>query len=119
MELESCGYVLTLWNKMNPSDCWIITDVKKFVEQVAEQLLTDKAKNLRGPFSNLGLIPVSQLSVHFPQIPPPVLVSCLEHLQYGFKIEDSTVFTEDHTKWPDVKVACLFFQLCLKESSLK
>ena len=100
-----CGIKLTLL---------IITDVKKFVERVAEQLLTEKAKNLRGPFSNLGLIPVSQLSVHFPQIPPPVLVSCLERLQYGFKIEDSTVFTEDRTKWPDVKATYLFFPALLE-----
>ena len=98
-ELESHGCVLVLWNKTNCSDSWIITDIKQFVNTVheqlfsekAKQLFSEKAKQLRGISSNLGLIPVSQLSVLFPHLPPSVLVSCFELLQYCFKIDDHNV----------------------------
>ena len=97
-ELESHGYVLVLWNKTNPSDSWIITDIKQFINTVHEQLFSEKAKHLRGFSSNLGLIPVSQLSVLFPHLPPSVLVSCFELLQYCFKIDDHNILVENLTK---------------------
>ena len=70
---------------MNCSDRWIMTDIKQFINKV------QKSKHLRGFSSNLGLIPVSQLSDLFPHLPPSVLVSCFELLQYCFKIDDHNV----------------------------
>ena len=97
-ELESHGYVLVLRNKINLSDSWIITDVMQFVHKVHEQLFSQKAKDQRGAYSNFGLIPVSQLSVLFPHLPPSVLVSCFELLQYCFEINDPNVLVENITQ---------------------
>ena len=97
-ELESHGYVLVLRNEINLSDSWIITDVMQFVHKVHEQLFSQKAKDQRGAYSNFGLIPVSQLSVLFPHLPPSVLVSCFELLQYCFEINDPNVLVENITQ---------------------
>ena len=116
-ELESHGYVLVLWNNTNPSDSWIITDIKQFINTVHEQLFSEKAKHLRGVSSNLGLIPVSQLSVLFPHLPPSVLVSCFELLQYCFKIDDHNVLVQDLTKSSQVsgeRTEYLFFPALLE-----
>ena len=116
-ELESHGYVLVLWNKTNPSDSWIIPHIKQFINTVHEQLFSEKAKHLRGFSSNLGLIPVSQLSVLFPHLPPSVLVSCFELLQYCFKIDDHNVLVENLTKGSQVsgeRTEYLFFPALLE-----
>ena len=116
-ELESHGCLLVLWNKTNYSDSWIITDVKQFVNTVHEQLFSEKAKQLRGISSNLGLIPVSQLSVLFPHLPPSVLVSCFELLQYCFKIDDHNVLAENliiSTQAPSERTEYLFFPALLE-----
>eukprot|EP00731_Ephydatia_muelleri_P021526 Em0014g117a len=116
-ELESHGCVLVLWNKTNCSDSWIITDVKQFVNTVHEQLFSEKAKQLRGISSNLGLIPASQLSVLFPHLPPSVLVSCFELLQYCFKIDDHNVLVENlinSTQVPGERTEYLFFPALLE-----
>ena len=114
-ELESHGYVLVLWNNTNPSDSWIITHIKQFMNTVHEQLFSEKAKHLRGFSSNLGLIPVSQLSVLFPHLPPSVLVSCFELLQYCFKIDDHNVLVENLTKRSQVSgERYLFFPALLE-----
>ena len=116
-ELESHGCVLVLWNKTNYSDSWIITDVKQFVNTVHEQLFSEKAKQLRGISSNLGLIPVSQLSVLFQHLPPSILVSCFELLQYCFKIDDHNVLVEDlniSTQAPCERAEYLFFPSLLE-----
>ena len=83
---------------MNCSDSWIMIDIKKFINIVHEQLFSEKTKHLRGFSSNLGLILVSQLSVLFPHLPPSVLVSCFELLQYCFKIDDHNVLVKNVAK---------------------
>ena len=94
-ELESHGYVLVLQNNSNPSDSWIVTDLKMFMNTVHEGLFSEKANTKRGPSSNLGLIPIPQLSVLFPHLPPSVLVSCLELLQYCFKMDDHNILIQE------------------------
>ena len=94
-ELESHGYVLVLQNNSNPSDTWIVTDLKMFMNTVHEGLFSEKANTKRGPSSNLGLIPIPQLSVLFPHLPPSVLVSCLELLQYCFKMDDHNILIQE------------------------
>ena len=117
-ELESYGYVLVHFNKTNCSDSWIITDVQQLINTVHERLFSEKAKHLRGTSSNLGLISVSQLSIHFPHLPPSVLVSCFEFLHYCIKIDDHNVLVEDQTMSTQVsgeKTAYLFFPALLEK----
>ena len=94
-QLETHGYVLVLQNSSNPSDSWIVTDLKTFMNTVHEGLFSEKANTKRGPSSNLGLIPIPQLSVLFPHLPPSVLVSCLELLQYCFKMDDHNILIQE------------------------
>ena len=94
-ELESHGYVLVLQNNSNPSDSWIVTDLKMFMNTVHEGLFSEKANTKRGPSSNLGLIPIPQLSVLFPHLPPSVVVPCLELLQYCFKMDDHNILIQE------------------------
>ena len=94
-ELESHGYVLVLQNNSNPSDSWIVTDLKMFMNTVHEGLFSEKANTKRGPSSKLGLIPIPQLRVLFPHLPPSVLVSCLELLQYCFKMDDHNILIQE------------------------
>ena len=90
--------MLVVRNKTDSSDSWIITDVQRFVQTVHEKLFSEKAKQPRGPSCNLGLIPVSQLSVLFPHLPSSILVSCFELLQYCFKIDDYSIVVKHLTK---------------------
>ena len=116
-ELESHGYVLLLQSSTSASDSWIVTDIKTFVNSLHEQLFSEKSKAVRGPSSNLGIIPVSQLGAMFPDLPPSVLVSCFERLQYCFKMDDHNILVQNDSHCgsvPDGTTYYLFFPALLE-----
>ena len=117
-ELESLGYVLVLQNSTSSSDSWIVTNIKMFLNSIHEQLFSEKTKALRGPFSNLGIIPVSQLGAMFPHLPHSVLVSCFERLQYCFKMDDHNILVQNDSghcgSVPDGTTYYLFFPAMLE-----
>ena len=65
------------------------------MNSIHEQLFSEKTKSLRSLSSNLGIIPVSQLGAMFSHIPPSVLVSCFERLQYCFKMDDHNILVQN------------------------
>ena len=99
-------------------DSWIVTDIKMFLNSVHEQLFSEKAKALRGLSSNLCIIPVSQLGVMFPHLPPSVLVSCFERLQYCFKMDNHNILVQNDSghcgSVPDGTTYYLFFPALLE-----